>query len=413
MSETPPWLWGVLVLLLALSGFMSSSETALFSLGRLTLQERKRAGVSALELAEKPRRLLVTVLFLNLVVNVLFFAFVTRLLLPERGISSLAVGLGALLALVVFGEILPKTLALRSPVAVARTNAPLLKHAVAFLGPLHRPILGLLERVNSLLSIWIPPEVGITPDELAAALERGAEEGALHDVEADLLVEVIELEEIRVREIMTPRVDALFLHASGAGREQTVQDACARRLSWLPVIEGNPDRVIGRVRLRDCLVRPDRPLRALLLPVKFVPEVASALDLLRTFREERTDEAVVVDEWGGTAGYVTAEHVFEEIVGDLRNEGEEWAPAVVPLGNGRFRVSGSLSIRDWNEVFGQEVVPKEFETVGGFVTALLGRIPRAGDEVRVGALEMQVHEVRERRVVTVDISLARPEEVQT
>ncbi len=412
MSETPPWLWGVLVLLLALSGFMSSSETALFSLARLPVQERERAGATALELAGKPRRLLVTVLFLNLVINVLFFAFATRLLLPDRGFSSLAVGLGALLALVVFGEILPKTLALRSPVAVARTNAPLLRYAVSFLGPLYRPILFLLEQAHSLLSIWIPPESGITPDELSAALERGAEEGALHDVEADLLVEVIELEEIRVREIMTPRVDALFLHASGAGREQTVRDACARRLSWLPVIEGNPDRVIGRVRLRDCLVRPDRPLRGLLLPVKFVPEVASALDLLRTFREERTDEAVVVDEWGGTAGYVTAEHVFEEIVGDLRNEGEEWVPAVVPLGMGRFRVSGSLSIRDWNEVFGQEVVPKEFETVGGLVTALLGRIPRAGDEVRVGALEMQVHEVRDRRVVTVDISLARREEVQ-
>ncbi len=411
MSEAPLWLWGILLFLLALSGFLSSSETALFSLAKLQKRERERAGASALDLAAKPRRLLVSVLFLNLLTNVLFFAFVTRLFQSERRLENLFVGLAALVALVVFGEILPKTLALRFPVTVARRNALLLRHGVTLLGPLHRPLLALLERVNALVSIWIPPEAGLTAEELADALDRGAEEGTLHEAEADLLVGVIELEEIRVREVMTPRVDALFLDVSGQGRDEVVRDACERRLSWLPVIDGNPDRVIGRVRLRDCLVRPERSIRQLVMPVKFVPEVASALDLLRTFREERTDEAVVVDEFGGTAGYVTAEHLFEQVVGDLRHEDEVRAPTVVPMGEGRFRVSGGLSIRDWNEAFGQEVVPREFETVGGLVTALLGRIPRAGDVVVAGAIEMKVDEVRDRRVVAVDIGLARKERI--
>ena len=173
----------------------------------------------------------------------------------------------------------------------------------------------------------------------------------------------------------------------------------------LPVIDGEPDRVLGRVSLRDLLRSPERSIRALVTPVKFVPEVASSLDVLRALREDHASEAVVVDEWGGTAGVVTAEQAFEPILGDLRGEGEERGPQLVPLGGGRFRVPGSLPIREWNQAFGLRVVPREFETVGGFVTALLGRVPRSGDQVRVGELELVVHEVRRRRVVTVDIGV--------
>ncbi|MFT5829942.1 MAG: putative hemolysin, partial [Bacteroidia bacterium] len=120
----------------------------------------------------------------------------------------------------------------------------------------------------------------------------------------------------------------------------------------------------------------------------------------------------VVDEWGGTAGIVNVEDIFEELVGDLRVEGESREISVVPLGEGNYRVAGSLSMHDWNDVFGFQVVPKEYETVGGFVTALLGRIPRAGDEVRWGDLVLEVHDVRGRRVQTVDMSVHEGEDLQ-
>jgi len=227
---------------------------------------------------------------------------------------------------------------------------------------------------------------------------------------------VIELDDIRVREIMTPRVDTDFLEVSGENRERVVARAVDKRISWLAVVDGGADNVVGRVRVRELLRDPDRPIRQLVMPVKFVPEVASALDLLQSLREDRTTEAVVVDEWGGTAGYVTAEDVFEELVGDLRAENEPPDSPVLALGEGRYRVAGGLAIRDWNERFGLDIVPREFETVGGFITALLGRIPRAGDEVRVGGLVMKVHEVRRRRVTLVDIGVredARHEEEVT
>jgi magnesium and cobalt transporter len=200
-------------------------------------------------------------------------------------------------------------------------------------------------------------------------------------------------------------VDTLFLDVSGEDRASVTRAALGGRISWLPVIDGEPDRVVGCVTLRELVRHPERPIQSLVMPVKFVPEVASALDLLRSLRADNASEAVVVDEYGGTAGVVTTEDVFEQILGDLRIEGEEHAPALVSLGDGRFRVPGGLSIREWNEAFGHDVVPREFETVGGFVTALLGRIPRAGDEVRLGQLQLVVHEVHGRRVATVDLGL--------
>jgi magnesium and cobalt transporter len=184
----------------------------------------------------------------------------------------------------------------------------------------------------------------------------------------------------------------------GSNRAEVLARALEERLSWLPVVDGAPDEIRGSVRVRDLLVHPDRTLRALTMPVLFVPEVASCMDLLRLFRDRKATEAVCVDEWGGTAGYVTVEDVFEELVGELRVEGEAREVEVVPLGEGAYRVPGSLSIRDWNDRFGMRVVPTEFETVGGLVTALLGRIPRSGDEVAYGHLELEVGEVRGRRV---------------
>jgi CBS domain containing-hemolysin-like protein len=403
IADLPGWLVLGLGALLLLSGFFSASETALFS---LTPTQRASSTPAVRALLHEPRRLLFSVLLCNLLVNVLFFAFARRLMPGEGGLVDIAIGLGVLVTLLIFGEILPKTLGLRLRAACARVAAPMIQVVVAFLGPLSTPLTRLLDLCQRMLGPAAREDAGVTTEVLAHVMERGAEEGALVGLEADLLVEVIELDRVRVREIMTPRVDALFLELSGEDRDRMIERALALGRSTLPVIDGGPDQVAGMVRMRDVFRYPDRPIRQLVMPVKFVPEVASALDLLRELRKDRTAEAVVVDEWGGTAGVVTAEDVFEEIVGDIRIEGEARVPAVVPLGEGRYRVAGALSIRDWNEAFGLDVVPTEFETVGGFVTALLGRIPRAGDEARAQNLLMKVHEVRGRRVLTVDIAVA-------
>lgn len=399
MSPDAVWVLPLMLVLLGASGAASASETALFS---LTPAERSRAGRAVDKLLAQPRDLLMGVLLANLVVNILFFAFADRLSGADGGWWDVGFAVVALVALIVFGEILPKTLGLRGRHWIAPAMAPVLVLLVHMV----RPLRIALARPMDLIGRWVDGQRGgehhLDAEELALVLESTAARGELVGADADLLPEIVELRGMRVREIMTPRVDALLLDVAELDRAPAVRAAIQARVSWLPVVDGGADQVLGRVRLRDLLRGPQTPTRELLEPVVFVPEVASVLDLLRILRARETAEAVVVDEWGGTAGVVTLENVFEEILGDLRVEGEERYRAVIPQGEGVYRVAGAMGVREWNEAFGHRVVPREFETVGGFVTALLGRIPRTGDRVRWGGLVLEVQEARRRRVQWVD-----------
>lgn len=407
LAAVPVTTWFVLGALLALSGMFSATETALFSLAP---DERAHSSDLVKGLLKQPRDLLVTVLFGNLVVNLLFFAAANGRL-KAAGVSEAGIWIGALLAVLICGEILPKTIGLRMAPLVAGIGAVPLLGLVRALGPLRRYLTRLLEWFHGLTGERMQNKQGLSTEDLARALERSADRGLLLDSEADLLGEIIELDGMRVREIMTPRVDLLFLEGDGSNREEALAMALERRMSWLPVMQGSPDNSLGCVRVRDLVNQPQRPLAQMIMPIKFVPEVASCLSLLHAMRDDRVEEALVVDEWGGTAGVVTIEDLFEEIVGDLRMEEERREHVAVPLGEGLYRVDGSLSIRDWNDEFGTRIVPAQFETVGGFVTALLGRIPRVGDEVQYGPLEMIVHEVRGRRVRAVDLRVIDQSEV--
>jgi CBS domain containing-hemolysin-like protein len=399
----PTLLWLLLGGLLLSSACFSASETALFS---LSPSERQRAGETARRLLDDARALLVAILLGNLVINVLFFAFAARLAAGRGAGGELAFGLGALVAIVLFGEVFPKSLALRGRIGLARVSAVPLVALVALTRPVQRAADGVLELTYRLIGKAGDREHGITTDQLSHALELSARQGVLLDAEADILVGVAELQEIRVREIMTPRVDVVFLDLDESDHSEVLAAAVDSRIGWLIAMEHSPDRIAGKLRLRDVLTANGAPLRELVQPVEFVPEVASAFDLLHLLRERRAAEAVVVDEWGGTAGLVRLEDVFEEIVGELRVEGERDDAPVQDLGGGRFLVVGSLAIRDWNEAFGHRVVPIEFETVGGFVTALLERMPRPGDTAGAGGLEFEVREVERHRITTLEIRVA-------
>jgi len=406
-------IWVSIMLLVLVSGTLSSSETALFKLDE---GERALASPRVRRLLEDPRSLLVTILLGNLIVNLAFFAVAPsalgRLIERSGGLSadeaSFAGGFGALVILLITGEILPKALALRAPRAVARLTSAPVSGAVRTLGPARQLVSGALEFSRRLIGEDERSEKGVTPEALAEVLERSRSEGVLAAKEANLLGEIVELERLRVREAMTPRVDLVMFDLGeedlDAERKRVLDEARRGRMTWILAIRDGADHVAGGIGVRDLLLAPGRDPEELVMPVKLVPEVARLGSLLNAFHLDRVSEAVVIDEWGGTAGVVTLEDVFEELVGELRVEGEEKAPEIVGVGEGRFRVSGSLSVRDWNDSFGLQVVPAAFETVGGFVSAVLGRIPRAGDEVDLGAgLTGVIDEVRGRRVVTLTL----------
>lgn len=413
-------IWIVLGLLALLSGMYSSSETALFKLdedGRMQAPARVR------RLLDEPRALLVTILLANLVVNLAFFALAPSLFAEALGrvgleAGTLGGGFVALVVLLIAGEIVPKALALRAPLVIARTTAVPVAASVRLLGPVRSIIGGVLSFARTLLGEDERREQGVTPEALYEVLTMSRREGVLGAREADLLGEIVELEHLRVREAMTPRVDLVLLDLDAddaeAERARVLDEARRERITWVPVVRGNADTIVGGVEVRSLLVHRERAAEALVMPVKFVPEVARLASLLSSFHLDHVSEAVVVDEWGGTAGVVTLEDVFEELVGELRVEDEEKIQEIVDVGEGRFRVSGALSVREWNEAFNVDVVPAAFETVGGFVSAALGRIPRAGDEVHLGAgLVGVVDEVRGHRVVTLTLQSRSEDRVVT
>jgi putative hemolysin len=389
--------------LLVLSACFSASETALFSLGPA---EEARAGEAARRLLEHPRSLLVAILLGNLCVNVLMFAFAASWLKRFEPGEQIVGNLVMLGVVVVFGEVLPKTVALRARAGVARVMSKPMSAFVSLVLPARRAADFALEFIYRALGPSGRSEEAVTTQALSLALDRSAQQGVLLESEASILTGLLELEDVRVREIMTPRVEMLLLDLGGEQRQEVARMGVELKAPWVVVIDGAPDNIAGRVRVRSLLMRPDAPLSELIEPCHFVPEVSSAFRTLQFLRERGAAQAVVVDEWGGTAGLITVESIFEELVGDLRVEGESASRAVERRPDGAFEVDGALSIREWNELFGARVAPREFETLGGLVAALLGRIPRAGDHVVSGPLEFEVLATRRRRVDRVLVRVA-------
>jgi len=318
----------MLPLLLGLSGFFSGSETALFA---LTADERmllRRSGGRATRAVESlladQRMLLITILIGNMTVNVLYFV-VTSVLMMNRDLgvlNSVLLAAAFLLALILVGEVTPKLVANTRRTGFAGLTAPLLLTLHQAIAPLRivldRVVVGPLSRLTSPAAR--PPE--LDEHELSALLDVSSMGGVIDQEEQRILKDVISLRQLKVRDVMTPRVRVAAIPI-GATYEQVRALAEKTRLTKFPVYDGNIDHIVGLLPVRRFLLEPPgRPhdreaFERLLTPVHYVPDTARLDQLLDRFRETRTQLAVVVDEYGGTAGVVAAEDVVEELVGDI------------------------------------------------------------------------------------------------
>ncbi len=409
------WKLALLVPLLACSALFSGSETTLFSLTRLQLYRLghgTRPGRIVAALMRRPRRVLNTLLLGNMCVNVAYtgIAAVAIIELQRAGVAGwllVAASLASLLVLILFGEVLPKMLAIA---AGPRLAVP----AAAALSVIERaagPVLWVLEKalVVPLTRIIAPAQAArgdITAEELAALLDLSAKRGLIdRDVNA-LLQEIVALTDIRVADIMVPRVDMIAYDVDGdpAG---LIELFTATRLRKIPVYERGIDNVLGVVHAKRLLLSPTPPpLRQLVAKVPFVPEAAKVERLLLQFRVTRTQMAIVVDEYGGTAGLVTLEDVLEEIVGDMPDShAAAPGPAVQRVSDSEYLLAGDLAIHEWEDAFKIDVSSEQISTVGGFVISLLGRIPREGDQVEYRNLRFTVVSMRRRRIEKLHLEL--------
>jgi putative hemolysin len=307
---------------------------------------------------------------------------------------------------IVFGELVPKTLALAHPEAFALGLA----RPVDVIGHLFRPVVAGLTLATRTISKAFGAEVTtqaqITAEELRLIVERGGEQGILEAEEEQMINAVIELGERRLHEVMVPRIAIIALPAT-ATFEETIDRIIEEGHSRVPVYETSVDEVIGILYAKDLLpflkaaaVEPP-DLRTLLRTPVFVPESMTIDDLLHEFQRRKVHIAIVLDEYGGTAGLVTIEDLLEEIVGEIQDEYDVEEPLVESLGEDRARVDGRASVDDLLDVFDLRLTladEEEYDTVGGLVYHRIGGVPVPGDEIRVDGLRLTVETTDGRRV---------------
>jgi putative hemolysin len=409
------WQLVLLAVLLAAAGVINACETGFFSLGGGQLytleREGRPLGRMVAAVLKMPRTLLTTVLLLNNVVSILYFVLSTLLLIQmehtiHHGAFWSAIGaVVSLLFLVLVGDIIPKSLAYLSPRRVAEAAAPVALVLCRVVKPLHE-FLSLLV-INPLTRLIAPPRSrrgDLTAEEMEALLTLSQKRGLIGKDETALLQEVLALTDLRAGHIMVPRVDMRAMEVNQPV-EALLEVVRRRRITKLPVYEGDLDHIIGVVYAKRVLTNPGKRLREVVTTIPFVPESARLETVLLQFRATRTQIAVVVDEYGGTAGMITLEDILEEIVGDIADEREDSEPMVQPIGPREWLVNGDMPIHEWVEAFPTELSAARYSTVGGFVLSLLGDIPRVGRKVQYHNISFTIEAMRRRRIALLRVAL--------
>jgi CBS domain containing-hemolysin-like protein len=297
-------------------------------------------------------------------------------------------GAGTVLVIVIFGEVVPKLLGSSLRERAVVVIAPALFAVHRTIGPLRTVIDMLVIAPLARLTAPSSRPRDLDKDELAAMLDLSARDGVIDDLEQSLLQEVVRMKELRVGDVMTPRVSMASI-TMDTERREIERIAERTHLSEVSVHSESADVVEGLCCLRSYLLDArgeSTPLGEHVQPARFVPELSTLEHLLDHFRRTRTSTAIVVDEWGGTAGVVTIADLVEELVGEIIGLGEETIPPPEALEDGSWRVSGAMHIDDWAARFGSDVLPERVRTVGGLFMDLLGRAPREGDEISLGNL---------------------------
>ncbi len=410
----------LLAVLVVLSGTFSGSETVLFALTPAQIQQQAASSNPfrrlAARLMQRPRSTLTTILIGNTAVNVFLFAtsyVLFRDLAARVGawLNPVA-GVASILLVVVFGEVVPKVLG----VTLTLRLVPVAAAVVQVAGYVFRPLGWLLNVLvtEPLTRLFLGPSSRAAPkrlssDELKALLEMSRNRGVINRIEDAYLREIIDLSDLRVRDIMVPRVEMKVFDIDSSPDELRGLMR-ATHLTKVPVYRRSPDNIVGLIYAKILFLDRDKPLRKLVMPVRFVPELITVEQLLLHFRKTRSQIAIAVDEFGGTAGLVTLEDAMEVIVGEIHDPEDTVAdPEIVQRGDCEYEVSGRLGIHYWGETFGVEELPARVATVGGLVIARLGRPPRVGDVIEIGNVRLEVLRTSGRRVDRLRVTLRCPD----
>ncbi len=410
----------ILFVLLVLSAFFAACEAAFFSLSSIQLNSLKesqgRRGLLVNDLLAHPKDLLITIYIGNEVVNVAVAAVTTSIALKIFGNSgvAIAIGLGTFLILL-FGEIVPKTLALKFSESYALSSAFPLHIFSRVVQPIQRLFSRIAGSLITLLGIntTAPIKYGMTEQEFRTLVELGEGEGVLHAEEREMIHNVIEFGDTTAGEIMTPKID-MFTISAEEEMEEILPQIMKNFYSRVPVIDQDGESIAGILYTKDLnrhknLPREKFKLKSILHPALFIPESKKIKELLDEFKKQKKHLAIVLDEYGSVSGLVTLEDIVEELVGEIDSEMRMESDNITQVNSTTYNLSSKCSLSEFNSQFSSELPEKDFDTVGGFVFDLFGRVPRFGETATHGNFKFQIQKMKGPRIMAVQLSLLNHE----
>lgn len=414
----------LLAVLIVANAFFAASEMAVVSLNKIRLhqlvQEENKTARIVERLATDSGRFLATIQVGITLVGFLAAATAAASLtddvaglfadIPIAFIRNAADGIAlvlitVLLALIMLllGELVPKQLAIQHAERIAFAVARPIEGLALIFSPVVSTLVFLSNKIATL--VGAEPSSGmpfVTQDEIRAIVDAGEEGGVLEEDEKEMIFSIFEFGETLAREVMVPRIDVIAVEA-GTPMLEALDVIVAQGFSRIPVYERTVDNIIGLLYAKDLLVHlkdgnHDINLRDILRPAYFVPETKKVDDLLRELQQSRVHMAIIVDEYGGTAGIVTIEDLIEEIVGEIQDEYDSEEPSVEQVSDGEFIFDARVPLDDVNHQMGVDLPNSGGDTLGGFIYSQLGRVAAVGDEVEFGDLSLTVLSVLGRRI---------------
>ncbi len=407
--------------LMALSAFFSSSETALFSLSSVQLEQMRRKGHPRVDLVERlltrPRRLIMTILIGNELANVAASVISATIIIRLMGTGSEWLNLLVMVPiLLLVGEVTPKTLAIRNNIAFAAFEC----RPIEFFALIVKPLRWLIRAIaDGFITLIIGKDRSrgniITEDMVRVLAHDAVGEGALDRTEAQFIDHIFDFGNKTLEDVMTPRSDISFLPLMSSIYEK-VEELRRTRHTKVPIYREHRDNIVGILYARDLLGADLEKLSAdpqefikLLREPYFVPESKPAAELFNTFRERRMSCALTVDEYGGVTGLVTMEDLLECIFGDIHSPSDISSHVYIKeLGKGLYSIDGAMPIADLNERIGSNLDEESAETVGGLLLNEYGELPSEGTVIVIHDLQFKVIEVEENRIKELHLEIEDP-----
>jgi putative hemolysin len=403
-----------LVILLIFSAFFSASETALMSLSKIRLRHMVDSETKGAELINKllknPSKLLGAILVGNNISNIGASALATSLAInnSKNAASGVAIATAAMtIVVLIFAEITPKSLAAQNSEKISLKVARPISIITFVLNPLITVLIYITNTIIKILGGEIDKvKPFITEEELKTMVSVSHEEGVLEGEEKQMIYNVFEFGDSQAKDVMTPRTDMIVANINSTYQE-LINIFREEQFSRLPIYEETVDNIIGVLYIKDLIFFEDGKEEFSIEKHMRVPyftyEFKSTVDLFADMRAKRVPIAILLDEYGGTSGIVTIEDLVEEIVGDLEDEYDDDEDKIEVIKEDEYIVDGDTKISMVNEMIGLNIESEDFDSIGGFVTGILGRLPKTGETINYNDTKFIIQNTNRNRIVKLKI----------